>query len=71
MAVAVGGTLDLILQARDLAGPRPVGETLAALLTAPPGRVWLVRGGLLLGPPPSAASAAVDGGCGSCWRRRS
>ena len=48
-AVAVGGTLDLVLQAGQLAGPRPLVETLAALLTAPPGRVWLVRAGLLLG----------------------
>ena len=48
MAVAVGGTLDLVLQARALAGPRPLTETLATLLTTPPGRVWLVRGGLLL-----------------------
>jgi copper transport protein len=48
-AVAVGGTLDLVLQAGQLAGPRPLGETLVALLTLPPGRVWLVRAGLLLG----------------------
>jgi copper transport protein len=46
--VAVGGTLDLVMQARELAGPRPLSGTLGPLLAAPPGRVWLVRVGLLI-----------------------
>ena len=48
-AVAIGATLDLVLQARQLAGSRPLVETLVALLAALPGRVWLIRAGLLLG----------------------
>jgi copper transport protein len=48
IAVALGGTLDLWLQARELAGPRPMREMVAPLLGAPPGRVWLLRAGLLV-----------------------
>jgi copper transport protein len=48
MAVAGGGMLDLVLQARDLAGPRPMAGVLWAVLTTPPGFVWLARGGLLV-----------------------
>jgi copper transport protein len=47
-AMAVGGTLDLVLQARELAGPRPLAGVLATLLVTQSGRVWLVRAGLLL-----------------------
>ena len=46
--VAVGGTLDLVIQAHELAGPRSLAGTLGTLLAAPPGRVWLTRAGLLL-----------------------
>jgi copper transport protein len=63
LGVAVGGTLDLVLQAHDLAGPRRLGETLLALLAAPPGRVWLIRGGLLL------ALAGVGRAGGRRWLR--
>ena len=47
MAVAVGGTLDLVLQARALAGARSTVGVLGTLLVTPPGLVWLVRSGLL------------------------
>lgn len=46
-AVLIGGTLDLVLQARELAGGRPVIGVLVTLLTAPSGVVWLARGVLL------------------------
>lgn len=46
--VAAGGTLDLVLQARELAGPRPLAGMLATLLAAPPGHVWLSRAGILV-----------------------
>ena len=48
VAVAVGGTLDLALQARDLAGSRPIAGVLWAVLATPPGFVWLARCGLLV-----------------------
>jgi copper transport protein len=48
VAVVGGGSLDLVLQARDLAGARPIAGVLWALLATPPGFVWLARGGLLL-----------------------
>ena len=48
MAVAVGGTLDLVLQARELAGGRPLVGVLATLLGTPPGLVWIARSGLLV-----------------------
>ena len=48
MAVAGGGTLDFVLQAWDLAGPRPMAGVLWAILATPPGFVWLARGGLLV-----------------------
>jgi putative copper export protein/methionine-rich copper-binding protein CopC len=47
MAVAAGATLDLVLQARALAGARSTLETLATLLATPPGLVWLGRSALL------------------------
>jgi copper transport protein len=47
-AVLVGGTADLVLQARDLAGARQLAGVLATLLTTPSGHVWLGRGVLLL-----------------------
>ena len=53
MAVAAGGTLDLILQAHALAGGRPLAGVLAALLATPPGLVWIGR------------SARFS--CCSCW----
>ena len=45
--VIIGGTLDLVLQARELAGARPLAVILAPLLATGPGYVWLARGGLL------------------------
>jgi copper transport protein len=71
MAVAIGGTLDVVLQARQLAGPRPVLGVLTTLLGAPPGRVWLIRAGLLLA---LTAVWALDargarGGAGRWWLR--
>src|SRR6185503_6130251 len=47
MAVAVGGTLDLVLQARALSGARSTVGVLGTLLLTPPGLVWLVRSVLL------------------------
>ena len=78
MAVAIGGTLDLVLQARELAGPRPLLGVLTTLLGAPPGRVWLIRAGLLLAltavwalDARGARAAPGDDGFGSGWRRPS
>jgi copper transport protein len=48
IAVAVGGTLDLVLQARALAGARSTIGVLTTLLGTPPGLVWIARGGLLV-----------------------
>jgi copper transport protein len=48
LAVAVGATLDLVLQARELAGPRSLAGVLSPLFVTAPGRVWLLRLGLLL-----------------------
>ncbi len=47
IAVAAGATLDLALQARDLAGERPLAGVLAALLLSPPGYAGLARIGLV------------------------
>lgn len=47
IAVAAGATLDLALQARDLAGGRPMAGVLATLLVTPPGYVGLARLGLV------------------------
>jgi putative copper export protein len=58
MALAVGATLDLVLQARELAGMRGVTETLVALLPTSSGRVWLVRAALLLGLAAAAGAGA-------------
>jgi copper transport protein len=58
MAMAVGATLDLALQARELAGSRAVTETLVALLPTSSGRVWLARMGLLLGLAAAARAGA-------------
>ena len=63
-AVAIGATLDLVLQARQLAGSRPLVETLVALLTAPPGRVWLFARGSSWASPPWGAPAPLAGGSG-------
>ncbi len=57
MAMAVGATLDLVLQARLLAGSRGLTETLVALLPTSSGRVWLLRAALLLGLAAAAAGA--------------
>jgi copper transport protein len=46
-AILTGGTLDLLLQAGELAGGRPIAEMLGTLLTTPSGFVWLARGVLL------------------------
>ena len=70
-AVAIGGTLDLVLQARELAGPRPLLGVLATLLGAPPGRVWLIRAGLLLALTAVWARGArgAPTGAGRRWMR--
>ena len=61
-AMAVGGTLDLVLQARALAGARSTIGVLATLLATPPGFVWLGRSGLLvLLAMLSPSGAARDG----------
>ena len=72
VAVLVGGTLDLALQAAALAGARPLPAVLAALLATPSGHVWLARAGLLallailawrpVGRWRAAATAALAGG---------
>ncbi len=69
--VAVGGTLDLVIQAHALAGPRSLAGTLGTLLAAPPGRVWLIRAGLLLALTAVWARAArgAGSGAGRWWLR--
>jgi copper transport protein len=47
VAVLSGGTLDLVLQARELAGERPLPAMLATLGTSPSGHVWVLRAVLL------------------------
>ena len=81
MAVAAGGTLDLVLQAHALAGGRPLAGVLAALLGTPPGLVWIGRSGLLVllllaGVLPGSRTPAgglprADGGFGPRWPPRS
>ena len=68
LAVVAGGTLDLVLQARELAGGRPLVGVLATLVGTPPGLVWIARGGLLvlLGVVPGSRASSS----GSAVRRR-
>ena len=68
VAVAAGGTLDLVLQAHELAGGRPLAGVLATLLGTPPGLVWIARSGLLMLLGVLSASRASRSG--SVARRR-
>ena len=71
--MAVGGTLDLVLQARALAGARRWSACWRRFLRTPPGFVWIGRSGLsrLLWRvlSPSRASRAAPAGFGGCAPR--
>jgi copper transport protein len=70
-AVAVGGTLDLGLQAQELAAGRPIAGAIPSLLTTPSGLVWLARVALVGLLAILAAVRGVRRGPDGGWRRAS